>query len=96
MLTNKISVGQTLNLGTEAPEVTIREVVEICIEVAKKNITIEALPPTPGSPTRRAPKMGLTKQLLNYESKTCLREGITKTWEWYMANVFDNSQASAS
>ena len=96
MLTNKLSVGQTLNIGTESPEVTIREVVEICIEVAKKNITIEALPPTPGSPTRRAPNMLLTKQLLKYESATCLREGITKTWKWYKANVFDSSQASAS
>ena len=54
-------VGQTLNLGAETPELTIQELVLECIAVTGKNLTIEPLEPTKGSPERRAPDMGLTK-----------------------------------
>ena len=80
--------GKTLNLGTQLPEVTIREVVQMCIDVTGKNLGINVLPPTPGSPNRRAPDMRLTNELLGVESRVSLREGIEQTWAWYRENVF--------
>jgi len=90
MLESDACLGQTLNLGTETPEVTIREIVGICIGVAGKNLQIKDLPVTLGSPTRRAPDMQFTKQLLTYESRVGLSEGITQTWDWYRENVFES------
>ncbi len=95
MLTTESCIGQTLNLGTEAPEVTIREVVKTCIAATDKNLGINDLAPTSGSPVRRAPDMRLTKSLLNLESKVSLDEGITRTWNWYRKQVFENGGPSA-
>ena len=95
MIESDSCIGQTMNLGVETPEVTIREVVETCIRVTGKKLQINSLPSTPGSPKRRVPDMRLAKSLLGYESQGNLREGITKTWEWYRKNVFENCGRSA-
>ena len=95
MLTTDSCVGQTLNLGTEAPEVTIREVVQTCIAVTNKDLGVKDLAPTSGSPVRRAPDMCLTTNLLKYESKVGLDEGISRTWDWYRKQVFEIGGPSA-
>lgn len=95
MLEEPSCAGQTLNLGTEAPEVSIREVVQTCVAVTGKDLRINTLPPTPGSPERRVPAMRLSKDLLDYESKVSLREGITRTWEWYRKHVLESRGPSA-
>ena len=89
MLETFACAGQTINLGTQAPEVTIREGVETCIDISGKSVGIRALSPTPGSPERRAPDMGLTKELIDFESKISLRKGIEQTWAWYREHVFE-------
>lgn len=94
MLESPSCVGQTLNLGTQAPEVSIREVVEICIDITGKDLSINNLPAIPGSPKRRAPDMCLAKDLLCYESRFTLRQGITRTWEWYRERVFEGGEFS--
>jgi nucleoside-diphosphate-sugar epimerase len=95
MLETDVCIGKTLNLGTQSPEVTIREVVEMCIKVTGKKLRIRVLPPTPGSPDRRAPDMGITKSLLDFESKVSLKEGIGKTWAWYREHVFESDRPTA-
>ena len=88
MLTSESCEGETLNLGTQAPEVTIREVAQTCVDVSGKALLLEELPPTPGSPLRRAPDMRKTAQLLNFQSQISLRSGIEKTWHWYRDKIF--------
>ena len=95
MLTRESCGGATLNLGTQAPEVTIREAVQTCADVVGKALTLEELPPTLGSPLRRAPDMHKTTQLLNFESQISLRSGIEKTWHWYREKVFQSGGVSA-
>ena len=95
MLTSDSCDGETLNLGTQFPEVTIREVVQICTDIAGKALQLEDFPATPGSPERRAPDMTITKQLLGYQSQVSLRYGIEKTWHWYREKVFQPSGVSA-
>ncbi len=95
MMENDSCLGQTLNLGTQSPEVTIREVVELCIAVTGKDLGVYNLEETSGSPVRRVPDMSLTTKLLNYESKVSLHEGISNTWDWYRENIFEGNGPSA-
>ena len=88
-------VGKTLNLGNESPEITIRKVAQTCIDVTGKKLTIKALPPTPGSPERRAPDMKQCQKILNYQPKVDLAEGISKTWAWYCEHIFEGSGPTA-
>jgi len=88
-------IGQTLNLGTETPEISIRDVVQTCIWATNKNLGINELAPISGSPVRRAPDMRLTKNLLGYEAKIKLDQGITRTWNWYREQVFESRGTSA-
>jgi len=89
MAFNDACQGATLNLGAERPEISIRELAEMCVEVSGKRLTLDECPPTPGSPARRAPDMRTTAKLLDYEAKVGLREGIRRTWVWYLENVFE-------
>ncbi|MCR5272850.1 MAG: NAD-dependent epimerase/dehydratase family protein [Lachnospiraceae bacterium] len=84
--------GQEFNIGNEKPEVTMREVGEIVIEVTGAKIDIEALPPSPGSPERRCPSMKKTVSYVKYEPQISLKEGIEKTFDWYKKNIFDGDE----
>ncbi len=89
MAVNEACQGVTLNLGAETPEVSIRQLVQMCVEISGKKLTLNEHPPTPGSPERRAPDMRTTAKLLDYEVKVGLRDGVKKTWIWYRENVFE-------
>jgi len=95
MLTCEGCNGETLNLGRQAPEVTIRDVVEDCINISGKPLRIEERPPTSGSPERRAPDMQKTNHLLGYKSRIGLHQGIEKTWAWYCEHVFTRQGVSS-
>jgi len=87
--------GQTLNLGTQSPEVSIREVAQTCIDVTGKLLTIKAFPATEGSPERRAPDMNRTRELTGYESQVSLATGISQTWSWYRDHIFEGRELTA-
>ncbi|MDP9223116.1 MAG: NAD(P)-dependent oxidoreductase [Actinomycetota bacterium] len=83
--------GQTLNLGVQAPEIPIRELAELVLDVVGKRLRIVAAPDAPGSPPRRCPDMRRTTELTSYEPRIPLREGVERTYAWYGANVFAGS-----
>ncbi len=87
--------GKTLNIGTQKPEVTIREVAEACYKTVDKELFINAKPPSPGSPTRRAPDMSRTVELTSYQSKVALSDGVSITYDWYKENIFENRGITA-
>ena len=87
--------GRTLNLGTQNPELKIKEVVQQCFSVVGKELFIDERPETPGSPSRRVPDMTKTSSLLGYESQVSLHSGVFKTYEWYRKNVFDQDLENA-
>ena len=95
MLINEACRGATLNLGTQSPEVSIRDVVGICIDICGKQLKIDELSSTPGSPARRAPDMQKTNHLIGFESEIGLRQGIQETWAWYCDHVFIQDGATA-
>ena len=75
--------GATVNVGTETPEIAIGALAEAVIALLDKDLTIKPLPPTTGSPSRRAPDMGLCATLTGYRSTVELKEGLRRTWDWY-------------
>jgi len=86
---------QTLNLGTQEPEIKIKEVAETCFYVTNKKLKIKEMPASPGSPARRGPDMSETKKLINYESKVSFLDGVSRTYKWYKKNIFDGGRVSA-
>jgi UDP-glucose 4-epimerase len=86
-------VGETLNIGTQEPEVSMGELAELIARVVGKTLQIVPLPVTAGSPPRRCPDMTKTAQLTGYESRIGLEEGIHSTYEWYRTNVFEAERA---
>jgi nucleoside-diphosphate-sugar epimerase len=82
------AAGQVLNLGAQAPEVTMREVaVEVCRAVGK-SLEIVPLPAVAGSPARRCPDMSKTTRLLDYVARVSLSDGVERTLTWYAARGF--------
>ncbi len=80
------ATGRTLNLGNQEPEVSIKYVAETILEVVGKDLLIRKLPPTPGSPRRRCPDTSAMNNLLGAIDCVNLRDGISRTYDWYLAN----------
>jgi UDP-glucose 4-epimerase len=80
---------QVLNLGAEAPEVTMQELAELVIEIVGKRLRIVPKPATPGSPSRRLPDMTRTRGIADYSAQTSLQDGIRSTYEWYKLHEFN-------
>lgn len=95
MMTRTGCEGQTLNVGTEEPEITIRNVAALCHQVVGRNVMIDPQPPPSGSPARRAPDMSKTSELTGYKSQVSLEEGIGRTYRWYRDQVFEGGGVSA-
>lgn len=89
------AIGETFNIGSEAPEYTMRSVGEIVLEVENKEYQIKEMPPSPGSPERRCPSMAKTSKITGYTPVVELKEGIQKTYEWYKRHVFEGNEISA-
>ena len=88
--------GETLNVGRQAPEVTIGELAELVVQVVGKRLEIVPRPATAGSPARRCPDMSRTFALTGYEAQTDLERGVARTYGWYASHVFSPSAAAAA
>ena len=81
--------GETLNVGNETPEVTIRELATLITSVVGRELELVPRPPTAGSPERRCPDMSKTIALTGYKSRVGLEEGVRRTYEAYRMSVFE-------
>jgi nucleoside-diphosphate-sugar epimerase len=86
--------GETLNVGSQGPEVSMQEVGRLVLRAVGRTADIQPMPDTPGSPARRAPDMTRTSRLTGYAAKTDLETGIALTWAWYK-NIFEGAGVSA-
>merc|ERR1711972_909414 len=67
-----------MNIGNPH-EFTMKELAEIVLEVTKSNSKIVYLPLPGDDPKQRKPDISQAKQILDWEPKVQLREGIEKT-----------------
>ena len=88
-------LGQTLNIGNQDVELSIGELAGVITEVTRKKLTIVAGPETAGSPSRRCPDMSLATRLTGFRPRVGLREGVGRTYDWYVKNVFEGRELSA-
>jgi nucleoside-diphosphate-sugar epimerase len=79
---------EVLNLGQQAPEITIEHLATVILKVLGKTAVIEKKEDTPGSPARRCPNMEKASSLLGSIQETSLEDGIGKTFEWYKETFF--------
>ena len=83
LMTTEEAIGKAVNVGSQAPEISIRQLAEFVVSEVGRDLKLVDRPATAGSPSRRAPKMELCKAITGYESETSLQSGIAKTYEWY-------------
>ena len=79
------AVGEVINVGNDK-EYTILELAEVIKDLTNSNskIIFKKLPID--DPVRRSPNLDKAKNILNWEPKTNLREGLKKTIEWFKDN----------
>lgn len=83
------TVNEILNIGNQEQELSIKELVEVIAEVIGKKVILNFLPDTPGSPARRCPDISKIRELIDFSPRISLREGISKTYEWYRNKLSD-------
>ncbi len=74
---------EIVNIGNQDQEINIVDLVRTIAKVMNKEIIINELPDTPGSPARRCPDISKIKNLTNFNPKVGLEEGIGITYGWY-------------
>ncbi|MGB1110781.1 MAG: NAD-dependent epimerase/dehydratase family protein, partial [Gammaproteobacteria bacterium] len=95
MLESEGCENQALNLGREAPEVTIQEVAETCRSTVGKDLVLDSKPAQPGSPARRAPDMSKTTELTGFAAEIDLATGIQLSYDWYRERIFEGNSVTA-
>jgi len=79
------AIGEVINLGSDK-EHTIIDLAKIIIDLTNSNskIVFKSLPID--DPIRRCPNLKKAKEILNWEPKTSLEEGLKKTIAWFKDN----------
>ena len=65
------------------------------INLVGKNVLINPLPATSGSPERRCPSIIKLKETIPFMKKYSLEKGLQETFNWYSENVFSGQEVSA-
>lgn len=81
--------GEPFNIGTETPEISMRDLAQLVIDVSEKPLRVEyQTSDDPAyltdNPVRRCPDISKARQLLQYEPKVGLEEGLRRTYEYYL------------
>jgi len=85
----------SFNVGTQNPEVTMGDLAKKLMELTERKVTINALPATPGSPTRRQPDTAAAGRVAKHVQPVSLDDGLRRTFDWYQSNVFQGDCVSA-
>lgn len=78
------TTNQIINIGNSAEETAIHALAVKIAEALNKNIQINEMPNTVGSPARRCPDVSKLKKLTGYTPHVMLSAGIEKTSAWYL------------
>tara|TARA_A100001015_G_scaffold154617_1_gene171610 strand:+ start:6039 stop:7028 length:990 start_codon:yes stop_codon:yes gene_type:complete len=89
------SIGHFYNVGNENEEITMGKLAQKIINLISKDIKVNPLPPTSGSPERRCPDISKLNKIISYKNLFSLEKGLKKTYEWYNKNIFSGERISA-
>lgn len=72
-----------VNLGNPG-ECSILEMAQLVREVSGRSVELEFLPLPGDDPRRRCPDISRARRELGWEPEVPLREGLRRTWEWFV------------
>jgi UDP-glucose 4-epimerase/UDP-glucuronate decarboxylase len=75
--------GQVVNIGNDAEETAIEDLVGLILKTAGARPAIERLPAPRGSVARRCPDIGRLRGLTGFTPKIALDAGVRETFAWY-------------
>ena len=75
--------GQTINIGNDSEEITIGALASRLMERANLAVAIEPRKAANDPIRRRSPDLSRAKELLGYEPRITLDEGLDRTLAWY-------------
>ena len=78
--------GEVINLGSPS-EITIMDSAMKLMEIVGRKLNISFYPLPEDDPKRRCPEIRKVKELLNWEPRVNLEEGLKKTFEWFNRHV---------
>jgi UDP-glucuronate decarboxylase len=78
-----------VNIGNP-DEYTIGQLAELVLELTQSRVEVRHLPLPTDDPTRRQPDITLARSMLGWNPTTPLREGLTKTIEWFRSIDIDS------
>jgi UDP-glucuronate decarboxylase len=86
--------GEAFNIGTEKPEISMRELAAMVIRVAGNKVGLttkisDDKDYLTDNPNRRCPNIQKAKRLLNFNPSIGLEEGLQKTYQYYLDNPLD-------
>jgi len=83
-----------VNIGSDRL-VTIDELADIIIKISGKQLTKKYDPTAPQGVRGRNADLTLVKKILNWQPKTTLEEGLTKTYKWIETKVKEDKNQEA-
>src|SRR5438034_2994198 len=86
-------VGQVINLGGGSRG-TMNRVLTTLEEISHMKARLRYLPAAPGDPRHTGASINLAREKLGWEPRVSLREGLTRQWEWFLANTASRPKAT--
>ena len=82
--------GESFNIGTDSPEISIKELAELIIKISGKSLELNFLESKDvnyltDNPQRRCPSIEKARSLLGYNPKISLDTGLKKTLNYYLS-----------
>jgi UDP-glucuronate decarboxylase len=89
--------GEPFNIGTDHPEISMADLARLVIEIAAKPLEVTfRVDQDPhylqDNPQRRCPDLRKARQLLGYESRVGLREGLERLYAYYLDHPTGSDQ----
>jgi UDP-glucose 4-epimerase/UDP-glucuronate decarboxylase len=83
LMTTEAAWGQVVNIGNDAEETPIADLVALVLRTARFAPTVEARPAPAGSVARRCPDIARLRGLTGFAPKIGLEAGVAETFDWY-------------
>ena len=85
---NSLWSENVINLGVTEPELKIRELASILLQIAQReDIKINEMPNTAGSPSRRVPDTNLLSEHTEKAEIPSIMAGVSDTFSWYKSRL---------
>jgi len=95
LVESELTIGDSYNIGNQDEEISMGDLAQKIISLLGKEVVVNPMPPTSGSPERRCPSINKLNNVINYTKKYSIDKGLKATFNWYNKNVFSGKVVSA-